>query len=177
MQEMEKIFDIHPCGLEDLAAVRGLEEEVLAALERPDLLRRNTEEMWQACLQPPHCCIGAWVEEILVAIAVLYVPHTDDQEDLSRLLTHKTVEGCRSANFKICIVRPQWRGHGLQVTLGRQLEEEALRMGFGLLCATASPHNAASVKSLERLGYQRDCTLMKYGFERILFYKEMANSW
>jgi len=175
---MEKLFDIRPCGLEDLAAVRGLEGEVLASLERPDQLRRNTEEMWRACLHAPHLCLGAWVKDgnaspdtKLVAVAVLFVPAEGDGEALAPLLQSVEAKGLQAANFKICIVHPQWRGHGLQVTLGKELHEEARRRGIGLLCATASPHNTASVRSLQKLGYTPDHTLTKYGFERTLFYR------
>ena len=175
---MKNLFDIRPCGLGDLVAVRGLEGEVLAALERPDQLRRNTEEMWRACLQAPHLCLGAWVrgddagqEAALVAVAVLFVPAEGDGEALAPLLHSVEPKGLQAANFKICIVHPEWRGHGLQVTLGEKLHEVARRRGIGLLCATASPHNIPSVRSLERLGYRPDRTLTKYGFERTLFYR------
>lgn len=167
---MEKLFDIRPCGLDDLAAVRGLEGEVLDSLERPDQLRRNTEEMWRTCLQPPHYCLGACVGEELAAVAVLYVPAEGDGEALAPLLQSVEAKGLQTANFKICMAHPQWRGHGLQVTLGKELHEEARRRGIGLLCATASPHNEASIRSLKRLGYKADHTLTKYGFERTLFY-------
>ena len=174
---MENLFDIRPCGLEDIEAVRGLEGEVLAALERPDQLRRNTEEMWRACLQAPHLCLGAWVrgddagqEAALVAVAVLFVPAEGDGEALAPLLQSVEGKGLPAANFKICMVHPQWRGHGLQVTLGEELQEEARKRSIRLLCATASPHNMASVRSLQKLGYTPDHTLTKYGFERTLFY-------
>lgn len=174
---MENLFDIRPCGLGDLAAVRGLEGEVLDSLERPDQLRRNTEEMWRACMQAPHLCLGAWAdgdgngqEAALVAVAVLFVPAEGGGEALAPLLQSVEAKGLQAANFKICMVHPQWRGHGMQVTLGRMLHEEARRRGIRLLCATASPHNAASVRSLQKLGYTPDHTLTKYGFERTLFY-------
>jgi len=153
-----------------LDKVLDLEAEVVATLERPDLLRRNNVEMWESCLHTPHLCLGAWVGDELVAVAVLYVPQKGAEEDLSALLTKVDTEGCLSANFKICIVRPQWRGRHLQLLLGRRLHEVARRRGIGLLCATASPYNQASIRSLERLGYQKDHTLTKYGFERILFF-------
>ena len=169
-------FQIRPCGPQHLELLLAIEQEALACLERPDLLRRNSQEMWEACLRPPHVCIGAWKDNTLAGFAVLFVPQPGDSEDLAASLTSKDCTGLRSANFKICIVRPLWRGHGLQVLLGTRLEEEARQQGFDLLCATASPHNPASIKSLEHLGYHQDHLLTKYGFERILFYKRLAVS-
>ena len=171
---MKQLFDFRPCNCENLDKVLGLEAGALASLERPDQLRRNTSAMWRACLQPPHYCLGAWVGEgnpCLIAVAVLYVPSEEDSEALAPLLQSVDPKGLRAANFKICIVHPQWRGHGLQVMLGEKLHEVARRRGIGLLCATASPHNIPSVRSLERLGYRPDRTLTKYGFERTLFYR------
>lgn len=142
----------------------------MAHLERPDLLRRNTETMWRTCLLPPHVCLGAWHGDVLVALAVLYVPQEGDDEALAPLLQTVSIEGHRAAHFKICLVHPNWRGHHLQVLLGQRLHDEARQRGYNLLCATASPYNAASIRSLQRLGYHADHTLQKYGSERIIFY-------
>lgn len=181
---MSEPFAFTPLGLEHLALVRDIEQDAIVHLERPDLLRRNTEQMWRACLQSPHLCIGAWCGEppqvikgephaapVLAGFAVLYVPERGGAEDLSQLLTSIDAEPYLSANYKICIVRPAWRGHHLQVQLGQRLAAVAKEIGINLLCATASPHNAASVKSLLQLGYKEDSRIKKYGFERILFYQ------
>ena len=168
-KEIDKL-KILPCKEGDLAEVLGLEAIVLAHLERPDLLRRNTEAMWQACLQSPHVCLGAWSGEALVGVAVLYVPTENDREALAPLLQTVDAAGYRAAHFKICFVHPDWRGHHLQVLLGQQLHTKAQQRGYDLLCATASPHNIPSIKSLQQLGYQADHVTRKYGSERIIFY-------
>ena len=167
---MQDALAIRPCGIEQLDAVLAIEQEAIAVLARPDLLRRNTQDMWRCCLQPPHICLGSWVGEELVGFAVLYVPQPGDGEDLSCLLTKVNGTAYKSANFKICIVRPRWRGRGLQVLLGARLHKEAVARGINLLCSTASPYNEPSVCSLRKLGYQPDHLLTKYGFERMLFY-------
>lgn len=164
-------FEFYPLELSQLDAVLALEQEALYNLERPDLLRRNTLDMWHKCLQPPHLCLGAWVGKELAGFAVLYVPAKGDAEDLSALLVQVDATPYISANFKICIVHPRWRGRHLQVLLGKQLHQEATNRGIELLCATASPYNQASVKSLTRLGYCPDHSLQKYGYERMLFYQ------
>ena len=178
------LFTFSPLGIEHLDQVRAVEQEALLRLERPDLLRRNTEQMWRECLQPPHFCLGAWckvttpvnkdkphLEPLLAGFAVLYVPEKGGAEDLSPLLTTINAEPYTSANYKICIVRPDWRGHHLQFQLGQRLAAEAKARGINLLCATVSPYNPASVKSLLQLGYHQDSQLEKYGFERLLFYQ------
>jgi GNAT superfamily N-acetyltransferase len=166
---MEQNFVIRNCGLEQLDEIIDMERETIEILPQPDMLRRNSLEMWRCCLQPPHRCIGVWVGEKMVAFAVLYIPLEDSEEDLSPLLFHRV--DTPSANYKICIVRPEWRGNHLQVLLGRCLEDEARRRGIRVLCSTASPKNEASIRSLLQLGYSYDQTLEKYGFERNLYYK------
>ena len=166
---MEQNFVFRSCGLRQLGDILDMEHEAIVNLSRPDLLRRNSVEMWRSCLRPPHLCQGAWVGEDLTALAVLYVPQEGGEEDLSALLHHHVA--LPSANYKICIVRPEWRGHHLQVLLGRCLEVEARRRGIRVLCSTASPHNEASIRSLLQLGYEFDRTLSKYGFERNLYFK------
>ena len=161
---------IRHCSEGELTQVMALEAAVLSQLERPDLLRQNTKEMWASCLRLPHVSIGAWNGTDLVALAVLYIPEEGDGESLAPLLHTIDIKGHRCANFKICLVHPDWRGHHLQVLLGNRLSTEAKARGYDFLCATASPYNAASIKSLLRLGYHVDHKLEKYGFERMVFF-------
>ena len=171
MDNMELMgLAVRPCGEDDITAVLTLEDIVLTHLERPDLLRRNTEAMWRTCLLPPHVCLGAWDGNALAALAVLFVPMEGDSEALAPILRTINAKDHRAAHFKICLIHPDWRGHHLQMLMGQRLHEEAKRMGFDLLCATASPYNTASIKSLQQLGYHEDHCVQKYGFERILFY-------
>lgn len=170
------MFEYCTLGPSHLDQVLALESEVLSRLERPDLLRRNTPEMWRACLQPPHAALGARVGEELAALAVLYLPEAGGSEELACLLQHAPQPPGPSANYKICIVSPRFRGHGLQYRLGLMLEAEARRRGIALLCSTASPRNAPSIRSLLRLGYRLDSTLDKYGFERNLYCKALLPS-
>lgn len=168
---MKEEFEFCTCGVGHLGKILEIEAETLSSLDRPDLLRRNTVEMWTSCLQPPHLCLGAWAGEELAGFAVLYVPEKGGAEDLSQMLVTIDAKPYSSANYKICIVRPCWRGHHLQVQLGQRIAAEAKARGISLLCATASPHNTASVRSLLQLGYREDSRVEKYGFERVLFYQ------
>lgn len=162
-------FEIGPCGPEALGALLALQEAAFAGMEDPSLLRRNTPEMLASCLRPPHVTLGAWRGEALAGFAVLYRPGAE--EDLSRSLSVPPPAGTRAANYKLCIVRPDARGHGLQCRLGLALEKCAQRAGIGLLCATVSPRNRHSADNLRRMGYVYDRTLTKYGLERELYKK------
>lgn len=162
-------FDIRPCGPDRLNALLDIQEEAFAALPDPSLLRRNTPEMFRACLLPPHVTLGAWHGDTLAASSILYFPEA--AEDLSLSLISPVPAGTKAANYKLCIVRPAFRGNGLQCRLGLALEQCARQAGVGLLCATVSPKNKHSADNFRRMGYIYDRTLTKYGLERALYYK------
>lgn len=162
-------FSIKPCGPDQLGALLDIQEEAFAALEDASLLRRNTPEMLESCLLPPHAALGAWHGDTLAAFSILYFP--EEQEDLSLSLTGVDRAGLRAANYKLCIVRPAFRGNGLQYRLGLALERYAKEAGVWLLCATVSPHNSRSMENIRKMGYTYNRTLAKYGLERALYYK------
>lgn len=159
--------------MSDLDELLLLQEEVFAVLERPDLLRRNTVEMLAGCLAEPHHSLGAFAGGRLAGVGILYDPLGVPEEDLSHLAAD-AARGMRCGNFKLCMVRPDFRGHGLQQLLGLRLEEEARRKGMEALCATVAPMNGASRHSLERLGYRQAAVVEKYGFERLVFVKRLV---
>ena len=162
-------FAIGPCGPDQLGALLDIQEEAFAALEDESLLRRNTPEMLESCLLPPHVTLGAWQGNVLAAFSILYFP--EEQEDLSLSLAEVDRMELKAANYKLCIVRPAFRGNGLQYRLGLALERYAKEAGVGLLCATVSPHNGHSMENIRKMGYTYNRTLIKYGLERALYYK------
>lgn len=164
-------FEFRYCCPEDIDDILDLEEIVFLHLSKPDLLRKNGRLGFAQCLNAPHSTMGAFVSNRLVAVAILYIPQ-DEAEDLSLSIKNQEI-AVPSANYKICMVHPHYRGNGLQYRMGLMLEEEARKRGIKMLCSTASPYNHPSCKSLEKLGYCIDCHLNKYGFERMLFVKRL----
>lgn len=161
-------FDIRPCTSSHLPDILALQEEAFSVMKDTTMLRRNSPEMLAACLQVPHLTLGAFLYDNLAAISILYVP-TTSEEELSPYLKHFNPEGYRCANYKLCIVRPTFRGRQLQYLLGRQLIQEARHRGYNLLCATASPENTHSHNNILRLGFQLDSQSQHYGFLRNLY--------
>lgn len=167
------IITQNPPADEMLGHILELESVVMASLPRPDILRRNTLDMWRRCLSAPHSLFAEWDGSLLIAIAVLYIPMHGESDHLAALLTDESLRSLPSANYKICLVHPAYRGHGLQRTLGQRLDQTARQQGIGILCSTVSPHNPASIRSLEHLGYRLDQTLEKYGSPRHLYYRQL----
>lgn len=166
-------YTFRPCSEVDLEAMVAMETEAIAHLERSDLLRHNGREMLSRCLQPPHWTIGAYDElGEMAAFAVLFVPEAGTGEDLSRYL-EKAESGLRSANYKLCIVRPQYRGQHLMQALGERIIEEAKHRGIERLCSTVSPYNPASFLTLQALGFEKNTSFQHYNGNllRDLYYK------
>jgi hypothetical protein len=163
-------FTIKQCTTNHLDEIVRLQDEVLAGLPSPEFLRANTVEMLEECLRPPHYTVGAWYGEILAGVSVLYYPYTD-KENLSLSLVTVDASGLKTANNKLCMVRKEYRGNSLQYRLGLLLERHAVETGVQLLCTTVSPKNEYSINNILRLGFKYDRTLIKYGYERNLYYK------
>lgn len=163
-------FPITPLNPSHLEQVLRLQQQVLDSLPDPNLLRRNTDEMILSCLSCPHYSLGAWKGEELVALAILYVPQTSD-EDLSLRLRTVDASRYKAADYKLCMVRPDCRGYHLQRVMGQMLIEKASEWGYNLIAATASPDNSFSHNSLIQLGFQVDSQAIFYGgLHRQLYY-------
>ena len=126
--------------------------------------------MLRNCLNSPHYSIGAYYNGKLAGFAILYLPE-HDEENLAMKLKSVDTSMMKSANFKLCIVRQQYRGNRLQVYLGELLEQYAFEQSIDILCATVSPENSHSMNNILKLGYIYDHTLTKYGLIRNLYYK------
>ena len=165
-----KAFDFKPLSSEYIDEIVEMQVVTLGQIDNPDILRENSYEMLLACLNPPHHTVGAFYEDDLAAFAVLYIPD-DGIENLAKSLEGIDVAGLMSANFKLVIVKPEYRGNGLQVTLSAQIEECARELGAGVLCATVSPDNAYSIHNIEKVGFIFNRTMDKYGSIRNVYYK------
>lgn len=162
-------FVIERCTEAHLEDILELQDDAFEYLPSPELLRKNSPEMLLECLREPHLTLGAWYDGELAAFSVLYFPSIE--ENLSGYLVNVECSGMKDANYKLCIVKKKFRGNSLQYELGKRLVEYAARSGIEILCATASPLNAHSIKNIERMGFIYNKTLEKYGHSRNLYYQ------
>jgi len=165
---------IDRCTISDLEEILNIQDEALSELS-PCVLRENTHEMLSECLEPPHIALGVWHNSELVAFSILYFIENGDSEDLAHLLNDVNAQGLKAANYKLCIVKKEYRGNSLQYKMGEILQSLAIEKGVQIVCATVSPNNYLSIKNVEKLGfiYNRTLMLTKYGdgAERNLYYK------
>lgn len=165
-------FVFRECKKEDLNDILKLQDIVYGALEDKQWLRKNTVEMLAFCLEEPNYTVGAYYKGRLAAISVLYVPLPDDtKEMLATSLEGVDIKDVRHANYKLCLVDPEFRGNSLQRVLEEMLEDKAKELGIKLMCATVSPENIYSIHNIEGAGYTFNRELQKYSLKRRLYYK------
>lgn len=167
------ILEFRYLTLSDFDLLLELESVVFENLPDRSTLRLNSRSMWSSCFVEPNKILAAFQGGFLVAVSVLYFPACDEDDNLSKLLLTIPTDsrGLVSANHKICLVHPDYRGLGLQVSLARLLERYAVGVGVDILCATISPNNPHSRSNALAMGMIYDSTISKYGSERDLFYK------
>ncbi len=166
-------FTFRRCGAEQLDTICDIQEETLSLLEDDRLLRRNSREALASCLEHPHVTIGVFSGEEMAAFGILYrAGNSEDNLGCLLGLSGDALE--RTAAVKLTIVRPAYRGYGLQRRLIELLEHEAGQLGIERLCATASPANIHSLRNFTAAGYDRCGRVTVYGgLERELFYKKL----
>lgn len=163
-------FKIHLCTSNHFNDIIQLQNEAFSTL-LSDILRRNTNEMLRDCLKAPHITLGAWYNGELAAFSILYYPKDNESDNLSLYLENVNINGVKSANNKLCIVNSKYRGNSLQYELGKLIEDIAIKSNIKLMCVTAHPENLHSINNLLKLGFIYNRTLIKYGFQRNLYYK------
>lgn len=138
-----------------------LQEDVIAGLDNPDILRRNTEETLIPCFKKPSLVLGAFYDDKLIAFGILYVAG-EDRENLAFSLDNYD-DPYTYANIKVVMVKKDFRGNGLQRKFIRIFEEYSRGIGIKTLLSTVSPDNHYSCNNLELCGYTVIKRLKKYG--------------
>ncbi len=155
-----------------IGAMLDIQEEVIAALPNPDLLRRNTYQTLEVCFLPPSLVLGAFDGDKFVGFGILYIAGEDSENLAYSLDSHGDL--CEYANVKLVIVREGYRGNGLQRRFVKLFEEYSKNVGIKVLLSTVSPLNGYSSRNLEMSGFKVVKELKKYGGkERYLYYKNI----
>ncbi len=148
------------------------EEAFLAHVGSPDFLRRNTTETFSVCFSDKSLVLGAYYNGEMVGFGILldaketYENLAKDVDLIEDLLS--------SANVKLIIVRPNYRGNGIQKILIEKLSSYAKEVGFSWLCTTVSPVNPWSLDNFKKCEFLEAKRLEKYGgLSRILLYKKI----
>lgn len=128
------------------------------------------------------CCSGGEAEcfkekersDRLVGFLAVHIPGLSE-ENLGYDLGWSEEKLLAAAHMESAAVKQAHRGHGLQVRLMQEAEERLRAAGYGYALATVHPDNLASLRSMERTGYQIGATKEKYGGKlRYILWKALA---
>lgn len=166
-------FFLRKCTIKDVDQIFDFQKEIISGLKDKEVLRENEKSKFEFCVQEPSLTVGLYREEELVAIGIFVVEQ--GIEDLSLdLVCHKVDV---SANFKLIMVKEEYRGNGFQRALMHILEKYAYSLGFTHLCTTVSEKNIYSLHNVKEVGYEYDHSALKYGeLSRGVFVKDIKSS-
>ena len=149
-------------GEDSIPLLLDIQEEAFeAAKGDTDFLRRNTAETLAPCFLGNSRVLGAFWGGECVGFGILHAAG-DGKENLAH--DADCVEDIlTSANVKLIIVRPLYRGNGIQRLLITRLEGYAKEMGYAWLCATVAPTNRYSLDNFLKTDFTEHKILKKYG--------------
>lgn len=164
---------LRSCNSDDLEEILNFQDEIFYSIDHEDWLRKNDKEMFNKCLTKPNITFGLFDNnDDFIALSIMYA--SKDDEDLSRSLKKHNVE--KSANFKLIIVKKEFRGISIMKSLLWQVERYAYSQGYTHLCATTSKDNIYSIDNLEDCGFEYDSSQIKYGnLQRDIYVKDIRN--
>ncbi|PID22353.1 N-acetyltransferase [Sporosarcina sp. P3] len=147
---------------DQLPEILALQEKIIAALEQPDFLQPLTEAEFVYILRGNGMMAGAFVDNHLIAFRAMLDPG-EDEEHLGIDVEVPTHELSSVLYSEISGVDPDYRGHGLQTTLGKWLMEHVERDRYRYICTTVAPFNIPSLKDKFALGLRIKELKLKYG--------------
>lgn len=155
----------------DLQAILELQENTIRGLKDDSILRRNSPEMLAQSLSSRNIALGVFVGEELIAIGMAVDPIPPETDLRSNLQKHSVD---KAMDLKLCIVKAEYRGYGLQRALIWLLEKLACQRGFTHYCTSVSPNNPYSLNNVLAMGYEYDHQEELYGgLLRNVYVKEL----
>ena len=155
----------------DLQAVLELQDRTIRSLNDDSILRRNTPEMLAQSLSSRNIALGVFVDDELIAIGIAVDPIPPETDLRSNLQKHSVD---KAMDLKLCIVKEEYRGNGLQRALIWVLEKLAYQRGFTHYCTSVSPNNPYSYNNVLAMGYEYDHQEELYGgLLRNVYVKEL----
>jgi GNAT superfamily N-acetyltransferase len=157
----DAVSELHPelrarlLGSSDYTAWSALRDTVIADLPHPDFYVREDDEQafFDAHVDPRGETIGVFAQGVLVAYAMVGFPSCDAGADnLGALIGLPPAQHAKVTHLSSCMVRPAWRGHGLQRALLAARLSLAHARGRPLCMAMVSLHNHSSRHNLLRQG-------------------------
>lgn len=174
LKNLEKITikKLSPIELSDLL---NLQNEVIKHLSGSSSLQPLTEEEFTNIFDDKGILLGVFTQQELIAFRSLLKPVIDeDHLGLDIGLAREELE--QVIYQEVSVVHPNYRGLGLQKTMGNYIMNEVDTQKYRYVCATVAPFNIPSMKDKFDQGLQIVALKLKYGgLLRYIFMKDLHN--
>jgi len=163
---------LSPIELSDLL---NLQKKVSKYLSDSSSLQPLSEEEFINIFDDKGIVLGVFKQQELIAFRALLKPVLDeDHLGLDIGLAKEELE--QVMYQEVSVVHPNYRGHGLQKTMGNYIMNEVDTQKYRYVCATVAPFNIPSIKDKFDQGLQIVDLKLKYdGLLRYVFMKDLHN--
>lgn len=144
--------------------IMNLQNEVVEALDNKDLYFPSEKEEFEEVIKSTGKIIGCINLENneLISIGV-YIKYKHSEHNYGYDIDLKGDELLNVGQIESTIVKPSFRGNGLQYRMCELLEKIGKYNNTNIIMATASPDNTYSVNTFKKLGYDIVKEKLKYG--------------
>lgn len=138
---------------DDLDELMILQKEVYQSIENKKLYQMRKEREFIEYLDNGGIFLGVFVNEQLVAARITDVPGLKEH-NYGYLLDYPEDRLLKSMHFKIMLVRPKYRGNGLQIRTMRLIEKMFIHKGYQYGLCRISPDNYYSLANALEFGLE-----------------------
>lgn len=171
---MERKISLQIAEPGDVFSIHQLMRLAYDQLENKELFVCDALEFVEAVVKKEGFAILAKSEtRQIVGVFLVRFPH-NAEDNLGRDIHLDGEELDKVAHLESAVVHPRYRGMGLQRKMLAYAEELLEEKEFRYYMATVSPFNPASFKTLQKNGYKKVITTIKYnGLVRDIYLKEI----
>ena len=163
-----RTFSLRGLSRADLPAALALQKEALILIPSRALFEPLTEEELLESAEMDSV-FGLFDGDTLAAFSMII-----HNRETDRSLAPDAEKTCTETfTFDGVLVRPAFRGFGMQRFFLSLAEKEAKKHGAACILATTAPPNLHSRKNFESMGFSIVKEYIKYGYPRLLLKKEL----
>ncbi len=169
------LYTIRMLNKNEIKSVRKLQADVIEDQKSSELFVPSPDDLLVASLEPPSGIAGIFHQDKLVAYSLFFLPPHDWNDNLGRDVGVSDNELTQVVHLEETVVHPEYRGRNLLHVILSFLTYRAITQNISHICATVSPFNYASLKSVFRAtGMLGKKLRRKYGgFLRYIFHRDL----
>lgn len=155
--------EIKTLSLEYLDKIMELQDYIINKIENKKIFAKTERYEFENIINKDGEVIGVTTgKDQLIAFGAMVIPGRSEF-NLGYDLNFNDDNLLKVAHIESTVVHPQYRGNGIQKMLCSYLENNGIKKGATIFCATVSPENQFSLRSILSLDYKIALEKEKYG--------------